>query len=157
MPDNEIESVVDPYGWIKLNRKIRKNDFWENAGPFDLRSAWIDLLLSVSYEQSEVYEHGSKCVIKIEPGQILTSLKRLAETWKWSYGKVSRYLDNLQDMGMITQNRTTKYTVITITNWGKYQGQSEKPKPEQKPAPQPNANKAWEEMTPAEQAAYLRR
>lgn len=174
MSDKEIESVADPYGWIKLSRKIRQSPIWSAKSPYDERSAWIELLLSATYDKSEIYDHASKSVIKLEPGQMLTSIKGLSETWQWSTSKVSRYLNNLQEMGMIAQNRTTKYTVITICNWAKYQGQADKvkkggnaPAPAQEPVPQPEPapatpavpaeDKPWEEMTPAEQAAYLRK
>lgn len=136
MSDKDFEVVADNFGWIKLSRKIQQNDFWKSAGAFDNRSAWIDILLSASYEKSEVYNHSAKTVITIEPGQMLTSIKSLTDKWEWSYNKVSRYLDNLEQMKMISQKRTTKYTIITILNWDKYQTK-ERPKKTTEPA-EPN-------------------
>lgn len=137
MLDKE-EVAVDGYGWIKLSRKITRNDFWLNSGEYDQRSAWIYLLLSATYEESKVFNAASKSVITLQPGQVLTSIKSLVEKWGWSYNKVSRYLDNLEKLGMITQNRTTKYTIITLVNWSKYQdGKPRKTVPEQNPAPVP--------------------
>lgn len=168
MPDKDLEVAVDSFGWVKLSRKIMRNDLWQNSGPYDQRSAWIYLLLSATYEETTIFNDASKSVIKLSPGQILTSIKSLCEKWGWGYSKVSRYLKNLEKMGMITQNRTTKYTIITLTNWSKYQdGKPQKaapapdeapsPEPQSKPAAELNADKSWEDMTPAEQAAYLRR
>ena len=168
MPDKDLEVAVDSFGWVKLSRKIMRNDLWQNSGPYDQRSAWIYLLLSATYEESTIFNDASKSVIKLSPGQILTSIKSLCEKWVWGYAKVSRYLDNLESMGMITQNRTTKYTIITLTNWSKYQGirlekadsapeDTPRQTPQTKPAAELNHDKSWDEMTPAEQAAYLRR
>lgn len=168
MPDKDFDVAIDGYGWIKLSRKILRNEFWLNSGEYDQRSAWIYLLLSATYEESKVFNDASKSVITLQPGQVLTSIKSLVAKWGWSYNKVSRYLDNLEALGMITQNRTTKYTIITITNWGKFQDgkpkkatpapvPTEAPKQDPQPKPEINPNKAWEDMTPAEQAAYLRR
>lgn len=167
MNDKDFGIVADNFGWIKLSRKILQNDLWLK-GAYDERSAWIYLLLSATYEKSEVYNPTSKSVITLEPGQLLTSIKSLSERWSWSYNKISRYLDNLQSMGMITQNRTTKYTIISITNWCKYQDvKQKKVATESEPEPQPqneppatvdvDTNKPWDEMTPAEQSAYLRK
>lgn len=136
MSDKEFDIAVDNYGWIKLSRKLLRNDLWGTGSPYDERSAWIYLLLSASYEKSEVYNHQSKSVITILPGQILTSIKSLAERWSWSYSKISRYLDNLEAMGMISQNRTTKYTIITLTNWSKYQDGA-RPAKQSEDEPQP--------------------
>lgn len=81
-------------GWISLHRKIRENWLWRLKEPFDKRSAWIDLLLSVNHSHTKIkFDNG---FIDIEPGQMITSIKKLADKWMWSRHKVSDFLNKLE-------------------------------------------------------------
>lgn len=106
-------------GWISLYRQIKESWIWKDKEPFDKRSAWIDLLLTVNYKDQKIpFENG---FIEIEKGQTLTSIKQLAEKWKWSRHKVSDFLDRLEQDTMIVQVRDTRKTLISIVNYSKYQ------------------------------------
>ncbi len=106
-------------GWIKIYRQIRNHWIWKDKEPFDKRSAWIDLLLSVNHKSKKVpFEND---FIEIERGQTLTSIKQLAEKWSWSRHKVSDYLNQLEQDTMIVQVRDTRKTLISIVNYSKYQ------------------------------------
>jgi hypothetical protein len=106
-------------GWIKIYRQIRNHWIWKDKEPFDKRSAWIDLLLSVNHKSKKVpFEND---FIEIERGQTLTSIKQLAERWSWSRHKVSDYLNQLEQDTMIVQVRDTRKTLISIVNYSKYQ------------------------------------
>lgn len=106
-------------GWISLYRQIKESWIWKDKEPFDKRSAWIDLLLTVNYKDQKIpFENG---FIEIEKGQTLTSIKQLAEKWKWSRHKVSDFLDRLEQDTMIIQVRDTRKTLISIVNYSKYQ------------------------------------
>ena len=106
-------------GWISLYRQIKESWIWKDKEPFDKRSAWIDLLLTVNYKNKKIpFENG---FIEIEKGQTLTSIKQLSEKWKWSRHKVSDFLDRLEQDTMIVQVRDTRKTLISIVNYGKYQ------------------------------------
>lgn len=106
-------------GWIKIYRQIRNHWIWKDKEPFDKRSAWIDLLLSVNHKSKKVpFEND---FIEIERGQTLISIKQLAERWRWSRHKVSNYLNQLEQDTMIIQVRDTKKTLISIVNYSKYQ------------------------------------
>lgn len=111
-------------GWISLYRQIKESWIWKDKEPFDKRSAWIDLLLTVNYKNKKIpYENG---FIEIEKGQTLTSIKQLAEKWKWSRHKVSDFLDRLEQDTMIVQVRDTRKTLVSIVNYSKYQDVIEK-------------------------------
>lgn len=111
-------------GWISLYRQIKENWIWKDKEPFDKRSAWIDLLLSANYKNKKIpFENG---FIEIEKGQTLTSIKQLAERWKWSRHKVSDFLNRLEQDTMIVQVRDTKKTLVSIVNYSKYQDALEK-------------------------------
>lgn len=111
-------------GWISLYRQIKESWIWKDKEPFDKRSAWIDLLLTVNYKNKKIpFENG---FIEIEKGQTLTSIKQLSEKWKWSRHKVSDFLDRLEQDTMIIQVRDTRKTLISIVNYSKYQDVIEK-------------------------------
>lgn len=111
-------------GWISIHRQIRDNWVWKSNEPFDKRSAWIDLLLSVNHKNKKIpFENG---FIEIERGQVLTSIKQLSEKWKWSRHKVSDFLDQLEQDTMIVQVRDTRKTLISIVNYNIYQVVNEK-------------------------------
>lgn len=111
-------------GWISLYRQIKESWIWKDKEPFDKRSAWIDLLLTVNYKNKKIpFENG---FIEIEKGQTLTSIKQLSEKWKWSRHKVSDFLDRLEQDTMIVQVRDTRKTLISIVNYSKYQDVIEK-------------------------------
>ena len=110
-------------GWISIHRKIKDSLIWASKEPFDRRSAWIDLLLSVNHADAKIFVDGN--LVQIKRGQMLTSYRKLAAQWGWSRGKVTRFLDVLQMDNMITLQctlgGTTNGTTLTIVNFDKYQ------------------------------------
>ena len=107
-------------GWIALHRSIWDNDLWKEIEPFDKRSAWIDLLLMANHESNSV-KVGMQ-VVQIERGQLFTSVRKLADRWHWNRPKVERYLDFLCETRMLTKCATQNGTLLTIVNYGIYQG-----------------------------------
>ena len=106
-------------GWIKLYRQIQESDIWETIQPFDIRSAWIDLLLLASHEDRNMIIGDQ--VVSVERGQYVTSIRFLSQRWCWSKDRVSKCLHLLEKLGMITKHSDSKRTVITIVNYGKFQ------------------------------------
>ena len=110
-------------GWISLHRQLQEHWLWKSKEPFDKRSAWIDLLLMVNHQKEKI--EFDKDFIEVERGQRITSLEKLAKRWKWSRHKVSDYLNQLEQDGMLVQVRDNKRTLISIENYDKYQVQKE--------------------------------
>ena len=108
-------------GWIKIYRKIQEHWIWKSSEKFDKRSAWIDLLLLVNHKEEKVRFDND--FIIVERGQIITSLEKLADRWKWSRHKVSDFLDRLEWDGMLVQVRDRKKTLISIENYDNFQSQ----------------------------------
>lgn len=106
-------------GWISIHRKITECSIWIKNEPFDCRSAWIDLLLMANHKDKRIIVNGKGKTI--HKGQRLTSTYILAERWHWSIGRVRRYLALLEGEGMITTERTTSGTILTIVKYGEYQ------------------------------------
>lgn len=105
-------------GWVKIHRKLLDNDYWLGE-PFTRGQAWVDLLLITNFEDGHIRVAGKKIIIK--RGQCGWSVLKLADRWKWSRGKVSRFLKELELEGQITRKTDTKTTVLTICNYSEFQ------------------------------------
>lgn len=108
-----------PKGWIKLHRKIQDCWIWFEKEPFDKRSAWIDLLLSANHSDQKLLFNGE--FITVQRGQILTSIRKLSDKWKWSYDKTIRFLKLIENDGMIKKESNSYRTLISIENYEVYQ------------------------------------
>ena len=115
--------VTPDAGWIKIHRAVKSHWLYE-VKPFDKYHAWEDLLLSASHKQTK-FLHGNK-LTEIQPGQFITSLRKLSEKWGWGKSTVDRFLTLLESDGMIKIFGDTTRTLITVENWSFYQSQDEK-------------------------------
>ena len=91
--------------------------------PFTRSQAWIDLLLTANHAQGFIRKRG--ILIEIKRGQVGESEETLADRWKWSRGKLRRFLDELISVQQITrepvQQNKNLSCLITITNYHEYQ------------------------------------
>lgn len=60
--------------------------------------------------------------VKVLRGQILTSLVKLSRRWKWDRKTVRNFLRNLEYGSEVRTAKTNRYTLITICNYERYQG-----------------------------------
>lgn len=107
-------------GWISLHRKLQDCDIWLDDEPFDRRSAWIDLLLSANHENKGMIFDGHH--IEVKRGQLITSVRKLSAKWNWSKSKTLSYLRLLEELNMIEREADSRRTLLTIVNYGIYQG-----------------------------------
>lgn len=107
-------------GWVSIHRKIWWSAIWQSYEPFDRRSAWIDLILMANHEDTEKIISASDTQ-KIRRGQIHLSISFLMNRWKWSKGKVMRYLSLLESAQMITKQHYNGRTLITIVKYDDFQ------------------------------------
>jgi len=107
-------------GWVKLYRKILDNSLWNEKRVFSKAEAWIDIILNANHKDNKILIDGE--LIAVEKGQWLTSEIKLSNRWNWSRSKVRRFLDVLSMEKMCIKNGTTKYTTLTVVNYGFYQG-----------------------------------
>lgn len=103
-------------GFIKIHRQITEHELYKEPRKFSKFEAWLDLLLRANYE----LEDG------IKPGSFITSYGELAKAWGWDKKATWRFLNHLAQEQMIKtkchENATVNATVVTIVNWGFYQG-----------------------------------
>ena len=110
--------ILKREGWFKIQRRILKNKVWIEQS-FSKAQAYVDLLLRASYK-----EEGKVCIkgkmITLKAGEQARSLITLGNEWKWSVNKVRRFLELLQDSGMVTVNATALTSIISITKYQEF-------------------------------------
>lgn len=111
--------MAEKVGWISIHRKIQDCWIWQVDKPFDERSAWIDLLLSANHTDVKIPFNGQLTLVK--RSQLLTSVRKLSERWKWNKDKVLKFLRLLESDGMIKRESDKFRTLITIENYTFYQ------------------------------------
>jgi len=106
-------------GWIKLHRQLFDNEIW-GLEPFTKAQAWVDLLLLANHKDGSINVRGN--ILHIKRGQVGWSEVRLSSRWTWSRNKTRRFLKWLKTKQQIEQQKNTVSSIITIVNYGKYQG-----------------------------------
>ena len=92
---------------------------WDIEEAYDKRAAWVELLLLANHRDRKMLFNNE--MITIERGQHLTSIRKLAERWRWSRGKVDRFLRLLENEHMVNTKRATNNILITVVNYNVYQ------------------------------------
>ncbi len=87
---------------------------------FSERDAWCYLIEQASFIPHKT-RWGNK-IISVDRGVVPTSYRNLSDAWKWSVNRVRRFLNILQDDGMIFVKSDTGLTLISICNYNQYQG-----------------------------------
>ena len=108
--------MANDKGWIKLYYHLRDDAIWNSNEPFDDRSAYIDLLLTVNFKASTVIGNKSKKVIEIPENACLRSMQYFAQRWRWSANKVRRYFSRLKRLGLVHIDGCVDGTVETLMN-----------------------------------------
>lgn len=106
-------------GWISLHRKLQDNWMWKEKREFSKAEAWIDILLLVNHKDGETVVKNK--VYKVKRGDSLVSVKTWANRWGWTRGRAKRFLDLLQEQGMIRFKSDSKTTHLTVCNYDSYQ------------------------------------
>ena len=105
-------------GYVPIYRSLFDHWLWNDKNSFDVRSAWIDLLLFVNHAEETIHVAGR--LQKVKSGQRWTSYCQLAKRWRWSRNRVKRYINLLKSDGMIITDETMNGTLVTIVNYDKY-------------------------------------
>lgn len=105
-------------GFIKIHRKVI--DWGWYSDPIT-KAVFLHLLLTANFKDTEYRG------VKIGTGQTVIGLKALADRLGLTTRNVRTALAHLEATGEITKISTNKFTVVTITNWAKYQLCDEQP------------------------------
>lgn len=136
-------------GYIRLYRDIRSHWIWSDP---DYLRAWVDLLMMVNHEDKQILFN--KKLITVKRGSRITSIRKLAERWGWSRGRVARFLDMLEQDHMIATRRTTQKTLINVINYSFYQSEKPKRGPRMRPQTGPQTEPRIEPQ--AEHKQYIK-
>ena len=82
------------------------------ADKFTKGQALIDLYRLAQFNAGFVIKRG--IIINLKPGQVGWSMESLRKRWKWSIGKVRRFLNYLEKAGHIELQKTNVSTIITL-------------------------------------------
>jgi len=105
--------------FIPINRRVFEHPFWNEKREYSKFEAWIDLLKSARFDEGEDSMIVSNQTVVWSRGEMVASLRFLAERWQWSKKKVDNFMKRLESDKSITR-RTAKGTVQTIVTICKY-------------------------------------
>lgn len=103
-------------GWIKIHRALL--DHWCATEPEAL-SVWVRLLCEANFESKKSMING--CLIDVERGQLVFGLDAFSKKSGVSVAKLRRIISMLESDGMISRQKTSKYSLISIACYDKYQ------------------------------------
>lgn len=112
-------------GWIRLHRKIRNNEIFNNH---QLLRLWLICLTEATHKERD--QIIGKQTVRLMPGQFVTGRFDIADLYNMGLKPsdrvkgektVFRWLENLEEWGFLTLEKTNKFTVVTIEKWGFYQ------------------------------------
>ena len=101
-------------GWVKVHRTLMNH--WCSSNP-NFLAVWLRLLIEANHSENKVLFNGS--VITIKRGQLIYG--RNSFKCGVSISKLRSIIDTLTEEQMISQQKTNKYSIITITKYSEYQ------------------------------------
>ena len=103
-------------GWVKIWRKMLDGDL---DCDFFTWSLFTRLIFMANWKPGKIKRQGQ--LQEVQRGEIVTSIKKLAQITGSSRNRISRHLQYLTQTGRISYKTDTKGTWITILNYSKYQ------------------------------------
>ncbi len=107
-----MRRMTNSNGFIKIHRKMLTWGWYSDSVT---KVVFLHLILTANFRDKEWRG------ITIRSGQVVTSYSRLAADLGFSVQQIRTAIKKLVATGEITSNATSKYTIITVANWGKYQ------------------------------------
>lgn len=105
-------------GWFSINRQLLESTRWL-AEPFTRGQAWVDMVGLAQYQDGHIRVRGIR--INLTRGQLGYSIEALAIRWKWSRGKVKRYLQELEKYGDIRWVNNSPTTIVELIKYDYWQ------------------------------------
>ncbi|HBK4565612.1 TPA: hypothetical protein LJ702_001851 [Listeria monocytogenes] len=110
-------------GYIALHRKIIDSWIWQDPEFYRL---WSYCLIKASFKERDVFI--GQQIIKLKPGQFVIGRDKLEEKMNIGLKKKCsaitwwRRLQKLEKAKMLNIKTHNKFSIVTIENWGLYQG-----------------------------------
>ena len=109
--------MADQSGYIKIDRNLLS---WRWVSTPNTAHLFIILLLKANYKEMDFQG------VKIQRGQLVTSLPTLSKQSGLTINEVRTALLHLIGTGEITNKSYTKYRIITISKYDEYQNATDK-------------------------------
>lgn len=106
-------------GWIKVHRTMIDHWINKDVRKFSRFEAWMDILLSVNYNDAKVTIKNT--VYEVKRGQSIYSLDTWSKRWGWNKSATRRFVQLLEKDGMIKLKTDTQTTQLTVCNYARYQ------------------------------------
>lgn len=103
-------------GWITLQRDLKDHWIFQDS---DALKFWVYLLLTANHTPKKTMFNGK--LIEVQRGSLIGGRMSLSDKTGISERKVRRLMSVLQDESMVSIKKTTKYSIISITNYDEYQ------------------------------------
>lgn len=103
-------------GYVFLHRQLKDNPRFKKPAWL---SVWVYLLLSATHKPYRMTFDGRDVIL--EPGQLLTGRRKIAEATGFNESTVRRCLAVMIRDQQIDQRSGVKASIITIRNWREYQ------------------------------------
>ncbi len=106
-------------GFITIHRQLENKGYYKNSQYVHL---WLHLLFKANYKKKEVLWNNR--IIKLNKGQFITGRDILSQETGIPYWTIERILMCFEKEHQIIQQKTTKFRLITLVNYSKYQDKS---------------------------------
>ena len=103
-------------GWIKIYRGLQDSAI---ASHPEYLAVWVHLLLRAQYSASECVI--GRQIVRLSVGQLVFGRIKFSSEIGVSENKVRAALDVMKSLNMVTIKSMAKFSIISITNWQKYQ------------------------------------
>ena len=104
-------------GYIKTYRCLMQSDVWQND---KLLKTWMWCLLKARHEAGTATVGQQQ--VDLEAGQFIFGRFKASTEIGYPESTVWRLMKTLERAGMVNIKPTNKFSVVTIVNWGLYQG-----------------------------------
>lgn len=101
--------------WVKINRKLMQNELVKKDGNY---IGYIAYFVLQAQHQDGYTLNG----ITLKRGQMLTSQSKFGEVFGLNRQQVRTIFDALKATSVISTESTNKVTIVTVLNYGVYQG-----------------------------------
>jgi hypothetical protein len=112
---------VEDGGWVCLWRKSLKTLAWLNPNDWKV---WCWCLMRANHQAETVYGN------KLQPGQFLTSTVKGPEECDMARSTWQDCMRRLAEWGNVRHEPGTRFTVVTVCNWGRYNDKDHQPRHE---------------------------
>lgn len=112
-------------GFIPVKRSLFEHFLFKENRVFSRFEAWLDLIQMASFTDENRDIIAGRIISK-NRGEVVASLRYLANKWNWSLGKVCDYIELLRSQDMVVATKENGITKIRLVNFDKHNKTQEK-------------------------------